>query len=224
MPTEHTYFLESIPVLPIEVSIVNSMPQLARPTAAAQTPAMRDRPALLYLDVAVKVALVALLAFGAFSGLQQFEGKAFGGRLIAYPIAVLVLPVAWRAFARPRSFPYLADALITAPFLIDVLGNAADLYDTLDWWDDANHLFNWALLSGGAGLLVARTRIEAWQLAGLVIGFGAVSAIGWELAEYVAFIRDSPELATAYEDTLGDLALGTTGSVVAAVFVTRWGR
>ncbi len=186
---------------------------------------MQDRPALLYVDVALKLALVALLAFGAFSGLQQFEGKAFGGRLIAYPIAVLVLPAAWRAFARPRPFPYLADALITAPFLIDVLGNAADLYDTVDWWDDANHFFNWLLLSAGAGLLVARARIEAtWQLAGLAIGFGAASAIGWELAEYVAFIRDSPELATAYEDTLGDLALGTTGAVVAAVLVTRWAR
>jgi hypothetical protein len=44
----------------------------------------------------------------------------------------------------------------------------------------------------------------------------------WELAEYVAFIRDSPELATAYEDTLGDLALGTAGSVVAAAAVASW--
>lgn len=174
---------------------------------------------LAIVDIAIKLALVGLLAFGAFSGLQQFEGKAFGGRLIAYPIAVMVLPVAWRLFARPRPFPYLADLLISAPFLIDVLGNAADLYDTVDWWDDANHFFNWLLLSSGAGLLVGRSRIQAWQLAGLVIGFGATSAVIWELAEYVAFVRDSPELATAYEDTLGDLALGTLGSVVAAVVI-----
>jgi len=91
--------------------------------------------ALRTIDIALKVALVALLAFGAFSGLQQFEGKAFGGRLIAYPIAVLVLPIAWLLWGRRRPFPYLADILITAPFLIDVVGNAADLYDTLDWWD-----------------------------------------------------------------------------------------
>jgi len=178
---------------------------------------------LLTLDVALKLALVVLLAIGAFSGLQQFEGKAFGGRLIAYPVAVLVLPVAWRIAGR-RPFPALADILITAPFLIDVAGNAADLYDTLAWWDDANHFFNWALLSGGAGLLVPRANLAGWQLAGLVIGFGAVTAIGWELAEYVAFIRDSPELATAYEDTLGDLALGTIGSAVAALLVTRWSQ
>lgn len=196
---------------------------VARCDGEADTPAMKPSNSLLIVDVVLKLSLVALLAVGAFSGLDQFEGKAFGGRLIAYPIAVLVLPAAWRAFARPRPFPYLADVLITAPFLIDVLGNAADLYDTVAWWDDANHFFNWLLLSAGAGLLIARTRIDArWQLAGLVIGFGAVSAIGWELAEYVTFIRDSPELATAYEDTLGDLALGTTGSLVAAFLVTRW--
>ena len=185
---------------------------------------MRDRSALWYLDVAIKLLMVALLAFGAFSGLQQFEGKAFGGRLVFYPLAVLVLPVAWRVFASRRPFPYLADVLITAPFLIDVVGNAADLYDTVEWWDDANHFVNWALLSGGAGLLIPRRRLEAWALAGLVLGFGATSAIGWELMEYITFIRDSPEFATAYADTLGDLALGTLGSAVAAILVARWGR
>ena len=49
------------------------------------------------------------------------------------------------------------------------------------------------------------------------MGFGAVTAILWEVAEYFAFIRHSPELATAYSDTLGDLALGLTGSVSAGL-------
>ena len=185
---------------------------------------MRGRPLLWQLDVAIKLVMVALLAFGAFSGLQQFEGKAFGGRLVFYPLAVLLLPVAWRVFASGRPFPYLADVLITMPFLIDVAGNAGDLYDTVVWWDDANHFVNWALLSAGAGLLIPRDRIEDWALAGLVVGFGTTSAIGWELMEYWTFIRDSPEFATAYADTLGDLALGTLGSGVAAVLVTRFAR
>jgi hypothetical protein len=44
----------------------------------------------------------------------------------------------------------------------------------------------------------------------------------WEFAEYFTFVRNSPELATAYTDTLGDLALGLTGSIIAAVLVA-WG-
>ena len=41
----------------------------------------------------------------------------------------------------------------------------------------------------------------------------------WELAEYVTFIRFSPELASAYTDTLGDLTLGTLGGAVGAAIV-----
>lgn len=185
---------------------------------------MAERPsrAAAIVDAGVKVALVALLAFGAFSGLQQFEGKAFGSRLIAYPLAVMILPVVWWIESRRGArgaFPAFADALITMPFFIDVAGNAFDLYDTVEWWDDANHFVNWALLSGGVGLLVVRARLPRWALATITLGFGGVSAIGWEIAEYYAFIRNSDELATAYTDTLGDLALGTLGACVAATLV-----
>ena len=60
----------------------------------------------------------------------------------------------------------------------------------------------------------------------LAIGFGAVTAIVWELLEYVTFIRHSNELETAYTDTLGDLSLGLTGSVVAAALTVTvlWPR
>ncbi len=51
---------------------------------------------------------------------------------------------------------------------------------------------------------------------GLAVGFGCVTAVLWEFAEYFTFIRNSPELRTAYTDTLGDLALGLAGSVFAA--------
>ena len=46
-----------------------------------------------------------------------------------------------------------------------------------------------------------------------------MAAIAWELAEYVTFIRFSPELTTAYIDTLGDLTLGTLGGAVGAAIV-----
>ena len=49
------------------------------------------------------------------------------------------------------------------------------------------------------------------------MGFGAATAILWEIAEYLAFIRNSPELATAYRDTLGDMALGLAGSFLAGL-------
>ena len=53
-------------------------------------------PVALWIDVAAKVASIGLLLFGAFSGLQQFEGKAFVWRLATYPVAALVVPLVWR--------------------------------------------------------------------------------------------------------------------------------
>lgn len=171
----------------------------------------------LWVNIAVKAALIGLLAFGAFSGLQQFEGKAFLWRLATYPIAAFVVPVVWISLARKPAYPYPVDILLTLPFLVDTAGNALDLYDTIWWWDDANHFVNWALLSGAIGALAWRNGVRRWETLAFVIGFGAVTAILWEIAEYFAFIRNSPELVTAYADTLGDLSLGLTGSVAAGL-------
>jgi hypothetical protein len=173
----------------------------------------------LVVDLALKLALVGLLVFGTLSDLERFEGKAFGARLIGYPLATLVVPAAWWLGSRRPPYPYAADILFTSPFLIDTLGNVFDLYDTIVWWDDANHFVNWALLTGAFGQVLLRLRLGVLNTFALALGFGAVTAVLWEFGEYLTFIRNSPELDTAYTDTLGDLALGLTGSAVAA-FVT----
>lgn len=175
----------------------------------------------LIADMAAKGLLGALLLHAAMNpDLQQYAGKAMQGRVLVYPIAVLVVPAGWWLLGRRRPFPALADLLITLPFLIDAAGNALDLYDTIDAWDDVNHLVNWMLLSAGFVLLLP-ARLEPWVLAGLGIGFGAAAAIVWELAEYVTFIPESPEAATAYRDTLGDLILGLVGSAIGSVLASR---
>ena len=177
------------------------------------------------VNVAVKAATIALLLVALASpDLPQFQGKAFTGRAIAYPIALAVVPVTWCLFGRGRMpYPVAVDILIGLPFLIDMAGNALDLYDTIDWWDDANHFVNWAILSSAFAFALARTRVGRLELFALVVGFGGVTAILWEIGEYFAFIRNSSELDTAYTDTLGDLSLGLTGSTVAAALfvITR---
>lgn len=160
--------------------------------------------------------------------LDQFEGKAFGWRLVAYPLMMVAVPALWW-LARRRSdarepAPWGAFTLVMAPFLIDLTGNSLDLYDTLTWWDDANHFVNWLLLCSGIGLIVCRRVEPTWVVLAVVTGTGAVLAIGWELGEWFTFIRHGTEIDTAYEDTLGDEALGTLGALVAAFAVARWRR
>lgn len=180
-------------------------------------------PAIFWVDIASKLALVGLLIFAVVrDDLSQFQGKAMGGRALTYPVSTLVVPLifwfVWRSGRRPR-YPYGLDITLGLPFLIDTGGNALNLYDTIEWWDDLNHLVNWGILSAGFGLFLLMRPVGKLSTAGLTAGWGAVTAIIWEFAEYVTFIRHSEELQTAYTDTLGDLVLGLSGSVIAAVFI-----
>lgn len=186
---------------------------------------MIRRPAAL---TALVLALtVVQLIVGTFGGLQQFEGKGFGYRLIAYPVLMLVVPLVWWWATQRRGpvedVPWTAFTLIMVPFLIDVTGNTFDLYDTVQHWDNLNHLVNWAVLCGGLGLLVARLDVRPrWLLVLAITGIGATLAILWEIGEWWTFIRRGVELDGAYEDTLADEILGTTGAFVAALLVARF--
>jgi len=175
------------------------------------------------IDAAVKVGTMALLALAVLAPeLPQFQGKAFAGRAIAYPVALAVVPIAWWLFGRGRhAFPVATDVLLGLPFLIDMAGNALNLYDTVTWWDDANHLGNWALHTTAIVLLVRR-RLAPALLVAVGVAWAASTAILWELGEYIAFVPDSPEAATAYADTLGDLALGLLGGTAATVAMAWW--
>ena len=176
--------------------------------------------------VVLALTTVQLLVATLFPDLPQFDGKAFGSRLVAYPMMMAAPVVVWWLVARrrrPDPLPWLGFTLIGIPFLVDVTGNTFDLYDSVAWWDDANHFVNWAFLCGGVGVLLLRSpRVQRdWLLVLAVTGIGAVLAIAWELAEYATFIRFGTELDTAYTDTLGDEALGTLGSLVAGLVLWR---
>ena len=178
------------------------------------------RRLFLSLDIALKIVLFALLAHAvANPDLPQYSGKAMLGRALTFPIAALLVPAIWWLRYRDRPYPIDVDVLFTAPFLIDVAGNALGLYDSIDWWDDANHFFNWMMVTAAAALVLRSTGLGRLNCFALAAGFAALTAIAWELAEYVTFIRFSSELATAYTDTLGDLTLGTLGGTIGAAIV-----
>jgi hypothetical protein len=179
--------------------------------------------------IAVLSLTVAQLLVGALlPDLDQFEGKAFGWRLLAYPVMMLAVPAVWwiaqRRTAQTEQPPWEAFTLVMLPFLVDVTGNTLDLYDSVGWWDDANHFVNWIFLCSGLGLIACRNVESAWAALVIVAGFGAILAIAWELGEWFAFIRHGTEIDTAYEDTLGDELLGTLGGFVAAMIVARRSR
>lgn len=191
--------------------------------------ASASRTTLRVADLVVKallvVLLVAALLYPDLSGLKEKAGTA---RLVVYPIGMLAVPVWWwlrgrhrRARGEAGGFPWAADLLVTLPWLLDTLGNRLNLFDTVGWWDDAMHFLNWLLLTAGVLLAWAPRGLTRGVLVLCALGIGLAAALLWELGEYVAFIRNSPEYTTAYTDTLGDLTLGGLGSLVAGLLVAR---
>ncbi|MDX6241505.1 MAG: hypothetical protein QOG10_6329, partial [Kribbellaceae bacterium] len=91
---------------------------------------------LMIAALAAKAALIVLLLSALiWPDLSGIKGKASTARLIVYPIGAMVLPLWWFAIGRTRSrlhqtFPRHADLLITLPWLIDLIGNRLNLFDT----------------------------------------------------------------------------------------------
>ena len=89
----------------------------------------------------------------------------------------------------------------------------------------SNQFVSRPILVAGFGRLLPRLPVGRLETFGLALRFGAVTALLWEFADYLTFVRtNEDELRTAYTDTLGDLALGLAGSIVAALVISALGR
>ena len=165
----------------------------------------------------VRIALVLALAFSvAFPGLPQFEGKGMAFRAPFYLLPMGAVPFGWQRRGRRRPYPYLADALIVSPFLVDTLGNALNFYNTYDSTDDVLHALNWVLLVAGITLLLLRTEMPRLAVWALAYGIGGLAIIWWEAAEWLVQELGTAGLELTYGDTIGDLVLSSTGGAIGA--------
>jgi hypothetical protein len=185
-----------------------------------------DRRSLAWLPALILVLTIGQLAVAEFvPGIDRFANKAFGARLVAYPVLMLLVPALWWLAVKRRrpdaAPPYGAFALVMVGFLVDTTGNSFNLYDSVTWWDDMNHFVNWFFLLTGVGLIIGGAVQPRWALVVMVAGLGCLLALGWELGEWYTFIRHGTELDTAYEDTLGDMTLGSGGAILAGLLVAR---
>ena len=170
-------------------------------------------------NLVVKVAL--LLAFAIAIGLSPdvVDGKAMEFRAPLFLAPAIVVPLlAWRRRWDP--YPHTADALLSAPFLVDTLGNLFGFYDRHAVTDDVLHLVNWVLLVAayhGFRFRNVHVRRDAVLLG---YGFGAITIVWWEILEWVVSedgIGGAGGLSLTYGDTIGDLLLSSTGGLLGSV-------
>lgn len=195
-------------------------------SATIQVPRVLQRGK--WLNLGLKVLLLVLLAAAVplADTLDRFEGKGMVGRAGLFWIAPLLMPAAWYALGRRTAYPHLPDALIVAPFIVDVSGNYLDLYARVDHFDIAAHFVNWIMLCTGFGALLLAVPLSRLTVGALVIGFGAFAKVVWELGEYAGLLLGVGGLGLDYHNTMQDMAAGMLGAFIAMAIVVRllWPR
>ncbi len=152
--------------------------------------------------------------------LPQFEGKAMGARMIMYPVAGLLVPLIWYFLSRKSPYPHLIDIIFVLPFVIDSGGNALNLYNTAPNFDRFAHLFNWLALTTALGSAVSVLNLNRKIVFSLVLGFGAITHILWEISGFVVMRMGASGLQLTYNDTIDDLILSLLGSILGSALVT----
>jgi hypothetical protein len=177
----------------------------------------RARPAV-WLDVVAKLALAAtLVAMLAAPGLREFSARGVAGRVAAAIVALVAVPAWWASWGRRRSrhgYPFVLDALLALPFLIELWARAAGVRG-LAGGGAVGHAVDFALLATALALVVARLGLAPAPAAALVLAGGAAAAVLWELLEHLAFASHAD---LWNEDSVADVvvAVGAAACVSAA--------
>ncbi|NMR19447.1 hypothetical protein [Cellulomonas fimi] len=146
-------------------------------------------------------------------------------------VALFALTMLGLVAVRPVDVPAGLYGAYGAALLVAAWSNPLELYESIWWWDLAVHAVTPGIVAVVLLLVLVRrdvlpapstapTRRRVGSVL-LVTGLGTALAVLWELTEWAghSFVADS--INVGYVDTMGDLAVGGLGAVVAGVLVTR---
>ncbi|MEM9655493.1 MAG: hypothetical protein AAGA65_25615 [Actinomycetota bacterium] len=201
-------------------------PTTAGPTSTTEPTAVlaTDRlPAMRLVNGAVKVGLAVAFFVALVLQPEVVEGKAMGFRAPLFLAPAVIVPVLarWRDW---EPYPHTADALLSAPFLVDTLGNLFGFYDSFDATDDVLHVLNWVLLAAAYHAFRFRNVHHNREAVFLGYGFGALAIVWWEILEWLVStdgIGGAGGLSLTYGDTIGDLLLSSTGGLIGSIIGVR---
>lgn len=176
-----------------------------------------------WINYAVKILIFVAFFIAIFFPPDVLEGKAMGFRAPLFLAPAIIVPMLAR-FRNWEPYPHTADALLTAPFLLDTLGNLFGFYDRWLVTDDVLHAINWVLLVAAYHAFRFRNVFDRRQAIFLGYGVGAIAIIWWEILEWAVSVDGfggAGGLALTYEDTVFDLFLSSTGGLVGSWLAVR---
>lgn len=124
------------------------------------------------------------------------------------------------------------DAAFSSTILLAAWSGVAGLYAAIGWWDLVVHFITVGASAAVLFLFLARLHVTPGTAVGkalpsrsivvLTFAFGISVAVLWEFAEWIGNAVFDAGLNVGYGDTLGDLAVGGLGAIVAGLALARW--
>lgn len=127
-------------------------------------------------------------------------------------------------FPRFMGMKAWADLVFGGTLLVAAWSNVFDLYASIGWWDLAVHFVCTGIVAAGVYLLLAQVGVVAAPgtgrmaaTAGLILTttIGLALCALWEMVEWIGGTYISDAIYTAYDDTIGDMAVGGFGALCA---------
>lgn len=146
--------------------------------------------------------------------LRQGDGRSCR----RYPVTTLLIPLVWLLAGRPSPCPALADIALGIPFVIDAGDKVFGLF-AIRRFGVIPHAIDWFFLSIAFGLAIVPLVGQPWIAFGLVVGFGVVIHILWEVAEFSLMRSGTSGLQLTYETTIQDLVMSLIGASLGALVV-----
>ena len=166
-------------------------------------------------------ALALCLLVGLIVPMERLDGKGWPARSVGYPLSALAMGTIWILRKKKGTFPYLPTALLVTPFVLDLLGNLFQFFDTVQNFDDLLHFVNWMFLCAAFVAMFDPANLAPWNRSALGTGFGALAIILWEFMEYLIMQSGTTGLHLSYEDTVTDLLLSSSGGLIGSVAMVR---
>ena len=154
-----------------------------------------------------------------------------GAAVWASPTDAGVLAFAFPGLLAPRFVGVRSwfDILTCVVVLVAAWSNVFDLYSRIAWWDLVVHFVCTGVLAALAYLALARLGIVVaarspgyTRATGIILTTAiglAVSAL-WEMVEWVGYTYISDKIFVTYDDTIGDMAVGGFGALVAGLLLS----
>jgi hypothetical protein len=146
------------------------------------------------------------------------------------PTALFALVLLGLTLLRVSTVPAALDLATGLLLVVAAWCSLLDLYQQYRWLDVAVHALATGLVAGAAQAALTRAGVLApADLDGLsrarlgvvlsTVSLGLALGVLWELGEWAGHTLVDDRIQTGYDDTLGDLASGGAGSVVAGMLL-----